>query len=73
VTENHVSMLHLGCDQNYHTPVTVPVALDCASTPAAARTEATEKRKAERILNDVILENVDMCVLRCAEQRMPDT
>ena len=38
--------------RSYHTPVTVPVALDCASTPAAARAEITERRIAERILKD---------------------
>jgi hypothetical protein len=40
--------------------VTVPVALDCASTPAAARTEITERRITERILKDGKCEVVDI-------------
>lgn len=47
--------------RSYHTPVTVPVALDCASTPATAKAETTERRIAERILKDSKCEAVDIC------------
>jgi hypothetical protein len=47
--------------RSYHTPVTIPVALDCASTPDAARAETTEIIIAERILKDGKCEVLDIC------------
>jgi hypothetical protein len=48
--------------RKYHTPVTVPVTLDCASTPAAARAATRERRIAECILKDSNCEVIDICL-----------
>jgi len=48
--------------RRYHTPVTIPDMLDCASTPETARAATMERRIVERILKDGKCEVVDICL-----------